>query len=217
MHGDKVTRASAMFNSIEFNDFWSRVSPAEQQKTCCQTRISLYSSGLACEREAGPSPAARLPPLQKFLVERRIPVRQRRVATCRPHAGGRRGWAAASGLLRGGRSAVRIGAVVLIEPGLRRVKTFPARQGGRQIHFAPFDVAWRLLEIADSWKEGLHEPLDPRVAIAIGLRLVKRDQDRTDRNRVDSLAWCNEVRIVVVREHRRRIVVVELIRIGDRN
>src|SRR5580704_196084 len=50
------------------------------------------------------------------------------------------GRAAASGLLRGGRSAVRIGAVVLIEPGLRRVKTFPARQGGRQIDFAPFDV-----------------------------------------------------------------------------
>jgi hypothetical protein len=25
----KVTRASAMFDSVEFNDFWSRVSPAE--------------------------------------------------------------------------------------------------------------------------------------------------------------------------------------------
>jgi hypothetical protein len=28
MHDGKVTRASAMFDSIEFNDFWSRVSPA---------------------------------------------------------------------------------------------------------------------------------------------------------------------------------------------
>jgi uncharacterized protein len=30
MHDGKVTRASAMFDSIEFNDFWSRVSPAER-------------------------------------------------------------------------------------------------------------------------------------------------------------------------------------------
>jgi ketosteroid isomerase-like protein len=30
MHDGKVTKASAMFDSIEFNDFWSRVSPAEQ-------------------------------------------------------------------------------------------------------------------------------------------------------------------------------------------
>ena len=30
MHDGKVTRASAMFDSVEFNDFWSRVSPAEQ-------------------------------------------------------------------------------------------------------------------------------------------------------------------------------------------
>jgi uncharacterized protein len=29
MHDGKVTRASAMFDSVEFNDFWSRVSPAE--------------------------------------------------------------------------------------------------------------------------------------------------------------------------------------------
>lgn len=29
MHDGKVTRASAMFDSIEFNDFWSRVAPAE--------------------------------------------------------------------------------------------------------------------------------------------------------------------------------------------
>jgi ketosteroid isomerase-like protein len=28
MHDGKVTRASAMFDSVEFNDFWSRVSPA---------------------------------------------------------------------------------------------------------------------------------------------------------------------------------------------
>jgi hypothetical protein len=30
LHEGKVTRAFAMFDSIEFNDFWSRVSPAEQ-------------------------------------------------------------------------------------------------------------------------------------------------------------------------------------------
>jgi ketosteroid isomerase-like protein len=30
MHGGKVTKASAMFDSVEFNDFWSRVSPAQQ-------------------------------------------------------------------------------------------------------------------------------------------------------------------------------------------
>jgi uncharacterized protein len=30
MHDGKVTKASAMFDSIEFNYFWSRVSPAEQ-------------------------------------------------------------------------------------------------------------------------------------------------------------------------------------------
>jgi hypothetical protein len=30
MHNGKVTKASAMFDSIEFNDFWSRVAPAEQ-------------------------------------------------------------------------------------------------------------------------------------------------------------------------------------------
>jgi uncharacterized protein len=30
MHHDKVTRGSAMFDSIEFNDFWSRISPAQQ-------------------------------------------------------------------------------------------------------------------------------------------------------------------------------------------
>jgi len=30
MHGGKVTKASAMFDSVEFNDFWSRVSPARQ-------------------------------------------------------------------------------------------------------------------------------------------------------------------------------------------
>jgi uncharacterized protein len=29
MHDGKVTKASAMFDSVEFNDFWSRVSPAE--------------------------------------------------------------------------------------------------------------------------------------------------------------------------------------------
>jgi hypothetical protein len=30
LHDGKVTRASAMFDCIEFNDFWSRVSPAQQ-------------------------------------------------------------------------------------------------------------------------------------------------------------------------------------------
>jgi ketosteroid isomerase-like protein len=29
MHDGKVTKASAMFDSVEFNDFWSRVSPAQ--------------------------------------------------------------------------------------------------------------------------------------------------------------------------------------------
>ena len=29
MHYGKVTRASAMFDSVELNDFWTRVSPAE--------------------------------------------------------------------------------------------------------------------------------------------------------------------------------------------
>jgi ketosteroid isomerase-like protein len=30
MHDGRVTKASAMFDSVEFNDFWSRVSPAQQ-------------------------------------------------------------------------------------------------------------------------------------------------------------------------------------------
>ncbi|HTW35797.1 MAG TPA: nuclear transport factor 2 family protein [Rhizomicrobium sp.] len=30
MHDGKVTRASALFDSVEFNDFWARVGPAEQ-------------------------------------------------------------------------------------------------------------------------------------------------------------------------------------------
>ena len=30
MHDGKVTKASAMFDSVEFNDFWSGVSPAQQ-------------------------------------------------------------------------------------------------------------------------------------------------------------------------------------------
>jgi hypothetical protein len=29
MHDGKVTRASAMFDSVELNDFWTRVAPAE--------------------------------------------------------------------------------------------------------------------------------------------------------------------------------------------
>ncbi|MGA7810340.1 nuclear transport factor 2 family protein [Bradyrhizobium sp.] len=29
MHDGRVTRASAMFDSVEFNDFWVRVAPAE--------------------------------------------------------------------------------------------------------------------------------------------------------------------------------------------
>ena len=119
-------------------------------------------------------------------------------------------------MLRGGRR-VRVGAAMLVEPRLRRVKTFPARQGGRQIDFAPFDVAWRLLEFGDLRKEGLHEALDALVAIEIGLRPVIRDQDRTDRNGVDGFAWCNEVRVVVMGEGRRQVVVLELLGIGDRN
>ena len=30
MHDGKVARASAMFDSVEFNDFWSRVSPVRE-------------------------------------------------------------------------------------------------------------------------------------------------------------------------------------------
>src|SRR5882757_2627049 len=77
----------------------------------------------------GPSPAPRLSPPQKLLVERRILLRQRLLdATCGPHAGGGRGPAGARGLLCGGRLvAVRVGAVVLVEPRLRCVEAFPAR------------------------------------------------------------------------------------------
>ena len=30
VHDGKVIKASAMFDSVEFNDFWSRVPPAQQ-------------------------------------------------------------------------------------------------------------------------------------------------------------------------------------------
>src|SRR5580692_6111827 len=180
------------------------------------TSAIAAASIAASEREAGPSPAALLSPPHKLLIERRI-LRRQLGAICGPHAGGRRRLARACGLLWGGRLvAARVGAVVLVEPRLRRIEAFPARQGGREIDFAPFDMAWRLLEFGDLRKEDLHEPLDPRVAIEIGLRPVIRDQNRTDRNRVHGLAGRNEFRVVVVGEGRWQVVVGELLGIGDR-
>jgi hypothetical protein len=90
-----------------------------------------------------------------------------------------------------------------IKPCLRRLEPGPTRQLGSEANLTPFRVARRLLEFADLGKECVHEPLNPPIAIDIGLRPIIRDEDRTNRNRINGLPRRNNVGVVVMRERGR--------------
>src|SRR5215217_4042483 len=98
-----------------------------------------------------------------------------------------------------------------LQPLLGSFETRPAGKCRGQICFAPFGMAWRLLEFGELREEMVDESLDAAIAVA-SLRPIVGEEHRSDRDRIDLLAGWNHAGIVFLGQSRRQIIVLQLLR-----
>src|SRR5216684_8010674 len=156
--------------------------------------VWIHLPTLPTASETSPALLPHLLPLKKLLVKRGVVLR-RHIGDARTRDPIQFHGLADTLLLR-----ASLGMLV-IKPGLCRLEPAPTRQFSCEVDLTPFRVARRLPEFGDLGKECFDEPLNPPVAIGVGLLLpIVCDEDRTDRNRINGLTCGNDVGVVVMRE-----------------
>jgi hypothetical protein len=86
--------------------------------------------------------------------------------------------------------------------------TRPTRHRGGEIYIVRFRVERRLSQPIEAIEKVIDEPLDSPVSVAL-LRPIVHRQERRDADSTDRLAYRNQVRIVVVAERRRKVIICE--------